>query len=167
MPIQAHCKQCGASLPVPEQYAGQSVRCGGCRGIVKVPAQTVTSAAQPAPLRARPIALPVARKAKPEPKSESKSDPSPVRTARKVRDQDNETPPDIDLPDPPERKRDQIKARPLAKRRRDSILTVTAGKWLFCFLMTGVVGLGVLAYTALSQRKNDGTALTPAPEPRR
>ncbi len=163
MPIQATCQQCGATLPVPEQFAGQSVRCGGCRGVVKVPA-----AAQPAaPLaaavpKARPVALPVARKL---PK-EAKPEPAPIRTARKARD-DGETPADLDLPDPPERKRDQAKGRPLAKRRRDSILTAAAGQWLFCFLMTGVVGLGVLAYAAWGQRKNDGTALTPAPEPRR
>lgn len=161
MPISATCQQCGATLPVPDQYAGQSVRCGGCRGVVKVPAlATPTAPLAAAVPKARPVALPVARKVPAEAK------PAPIRTARKVRDED-ETPPDLDLPDPPERKRDQAKARPLAKRRRDSILTVAAGKWLVCFLMTGVVGLGVLAYAAWGQRKNDGTALTPSTDPRR
>jgi hypothetical protein len=164
MPIQATCNQCGATLPVPEQFAGQSVRCGGCRGVVKVPAlaQPAAPVASAAPPRARPVALPVARKEKPD----AKRDTAPIRTARKVRD-DDETPAEIDLPDPPERKRDRAKERPLAKRRRESILTVAAGQWLLCFLVTGVVGLGVLAYSAWGQRKNDGTALTPAPEPRR
>ena len=30
MPINATCQQCGATLPVPDEYAGKSVRCGGC-----------------------------------------------------------------------------------------------------------------------------------------
>jgi hypothetical protein len=160
MPIQATCQQCGATLPVPDQYAGQSVRCGGCRGVVKVPALAQPAAPIAAVVpKARPVALPVARKVKAEPKPE----PAPVRVARKARKDDDDTPAEIDTDDKPERP----KTRPLAKRRRESILTVAAAKWLFCFLMTGVVGLGVLAYSAWGQRKNDGTALTPAPDPRR
>jgi hypothetical protein len=157
MPIQATCQQCGATLPVPDQYAGQSVRCGGCRGVVKVPAiaQPVAPIAAAVP-KARPVALPVARKVAAEPK------PVPVRTARKARKDDDE-PSEIEREDEPERP----KNRPLAKRRRESIFTAAAAKWFFCFLMTGVVGLGVLAYSAWGQRKNDGTALTPAPDPRR
>lgn len=157
MPIQATCQQCGATLPVPDEYAGQSVRCGGCRGVVRVP-QLAQPVAPIAPLAqrptARPVAMPVARKVKAESKAEPKPEPPPLRKARKARD-DEDTPAEIDVAEEPVKP----KARPLAKKRRESILTVSAGKWLFCFLATGVVGLGVLAYAAWGQRKNDGTAI--------
>lgn len=158
MPIQATCQQCGATLPVPDEYAGQSVRCGGCRGVVKVPAlaQPLAPVAQLAPLRARPVAVPVARKVMAEPKPEA----PPVRKARKVRD-DEDTPAEIAVDDDEPAK---PKARPVAKKRRESILTVNAGKWLFCFLITGTVGLGILAYAAWGSRKNDGTAITAPPD---
>ena len=156
MPIQATCGQCGATLPVPEEFAGQSVRCGGCRGVVKVPALAQPVAPLAAIPRARPVAVPVARKVKAEPKTE----PLPLRKARKARDDDEDTPADVEVADEPAKP----KPRPVAKKRRESILTIAAGKWLVCFLMTGTVGLGVLAYAAWGQRKNDGTALTPAPD---
>ncbi len=165
MPIQATCQQCGASLPVPEQYAGQSVRCGGCRGVVKVPvlAQSISpvekSSSPPSAIpRARPVAKPVLRK-----DAEAENEPPPVkaRTTRRVeRVPDDETPSELELPEKSERPR----ARPLAKKKRESIFTASAAKWLFCFIMTGVIGLGVLAYASWGKRKNNGTALTPAVE---
>jgi hypothetical protein len=159
MPINATCQQCGATLPVPDEYAGQNVRCGGCQGVVTVPS---TDAAAPPPpaavpvaraVKARPVAVPVAAKAKPEPKADA-----PVHKARKVReDEDDE--PEEEEDTPRERKPNR---RPIAKRRRESMMTPTAFKWLALFLLTGTVGLGVLAYAAWgSSRKNDGTAYVP------
>ena len=37
MPIAVQCPTCGAGLTVPESLAGESVRCGGCQGVVPVP----------------------------------------------------------------------------------------------------------------------------------
>lgn len=126
--------------------------------MVKVP-QVAQPALPVAPLAqrpmARPVAMPVARKAKAVSVSESKPELPPIRKARKVRDAEDDPP--VETEDEPEAVKP--KARPLAKKRRESIMTVSAGKWLFCFVATGLVGLGVLAYAAWGQRKNDGTAI--------
>ena len=38
MAIDVRCKTCGQTLPTPDEYAGQKVRCGGCDSLVDVPA---------------------------------------------------------------------------------------------------------------------------------
>ncbi|QEL18081.1 hypothetical protein [Limnoglobus roseus] len=157
MPINATCQQCGATLPVPDEYAGKSVRCGGCQGVVNVPARAEAAPNVPvakAP-RARPVAVPVAAKERPAPKPEV-----PVPKARKAREEDDAE------PDDEPKARTSAKRRPIAKRRRESVLTPTAFKWLSLFLVTGTVGLGVLAYAGWgASRKNDGTAFIPAEVP--
>ncbi len=156
MPINATCQQCGATLPVPDEYAGKAVRCGGCQGVVNVPAaaQSLPPQAVGVPVaRARPVAVPVAAKERPKAKAEV-----PLPKARKARDDDEPESEDDDQP----KARPTAARRPIAKRRRESILTPTAFQWLTLFLICGAVGLGVLAYAAWgSSRRNDGTALIP------
>lgn len=172
MPINATCQMCGATLPVPDEYAGKAVRCGGCQGVVQVPSRSPVPASPAAPgvpvakaSRPRPVAVPVAAKERP-----AKADTA-LPKARKLRDEDADVPrarkaedddppaADDDLP----KARKAEKRRPIAKRRRDSILTAAALKWLSLCLVTGTVGLGVLAYAAWgASRKNDGTAYVPA-----
>ncbi len=63
MPIEVTCPSCDAILPVPEEFAGQKIRCADCEAIVNVPA--IADAAAPPqaydmvdeqPKRARPVA---------------------------------------------------------------------------------------------------------------
>lgn len=158
MPINATCPQCGATLPVPDEYAGQSVRCGGCQGVVKVPPRAeVVPVAASVPVakapRARPVAVPVASKAKPIAKAEA---PIPKARKAKVEAEAEEEPEVADVDEP--KKRVTAKRRPIAKRRRESVFTPTAFKWLTFFLLTGVVGLVVMVIAAWgTSRKPEGT----------
>ena len=64
--IRHNCPNCGAQLEVPDQYAGQSIRCGGCGATIQCPA---------AP---EPPSIPVAAAAAPFPDNIAPSHASPV-----------------------------------------------------------------------------------------
>lgn len=67
MPIPVGCPTCGAVLPVPDEFAGAAVRCGGCNHPVQVPA-----AGEPPP-------LPVARRVPVLKRTEDEDRPRPAR----------------------------------------------------------------------------------------
>lgn len=103
------------------------------------------------------MAVPLARKISKDAK------PEPPRIARKFRAIEDDTALEVDTDEESTRP----KARPVAQRQRDTILTPKAAQWMFCFLMTGMIGLFILAYAAWGLRRNDRTALPPIPETRR
>lgn len=157
MPIHATCQQCGATLPVPDEYAGRAVRCGGCQGVVNVPAKAegvpvATGVPVAKAPRARPVAVPVAAKPKPAERAAP-----PVPKARKVRDDEDDSAEIVE--DDAPKKRVAAKRRPIAKRRRESVFTPAAFKWLTLFLLTGAVGLVVMLVAAWgTSRKPEGTS---------
>ena len=90
MPISATCQKCGATLPVPDEFAGKSVRCGGCQSVVIVPQKAAplpTGVPVAQAVKARPVAIPVARKV-----AAAASVEPPLRKARKVRDEEEPEP---------------------------------------------------------------------------
>lgn len=136
MPIDVSCPKCGSGLPVPEEFAGRTVRCGGCNELIPVPAlipPPLPGAAEPPPLpQARPVAKPVARavpvKAEPLVEVPRPEPATPAVTLSKQSRVESE----------PERAKPQTKMA----------LFVIAGMMLF-----GCCGFGVLGYAFVQLTK--------------
>lgn len=91
MPIDVTCPKCGAGLPVPEEFAGRTVRCGGCAEMLTVPggetappplpASDESAPPLPAPVAKPAVAKPVARAV---PVSATPKEPPPAAKAEPV-----------------------------------------------------------------------------------
>lgn len=66
MPISVRCPTCDGVLPVPDELAGQTVRCGGCGQPVSVPRPDAPPPAAPLPLARR--VTPTLKRAGPPPR---------------------------------------------------------------------------------------------------
>jgi hypothetical protein len=154
VPINVTCPQCGALLPAPDEFAGRAIRCGGCQGVVPVPAAAITPVARPvARAIARPIARPASGKsAEPEaePARPARTGPNPmqpvpdhssepVRPARRRTEDDSPT-------------EDRPRRRPLAIKRPPSILTNEGRVWLMLLLVASGLCLLLFTYAVLGGR---------------
>lgn len=133
MPISVTCQTCGAILPIPDEFAGKSVRCGGCQGIVEVPGITLETpvvSAEPEPVLAkrvgRPIAMPVSRSDSTRPKAK--------RVWKRLDDEGDEEP---------------EKVRP-KRQRQKTALTRTGTIWLYLLAASAFGGLITFCYCAVS-----------------
>lgn len=131
MPISVTCQTCGAILPIPEEFAGKSVRCGGCQGVVEVPGMTSeTPAIMTEPVLAkrvdRPIAMPVSRTDSTRPKGK--------RVWKRLDDESDEEP---------------EKVRP-KRQRQKTALTRTGTIWLYLLAASAFGGLLTFCYCAVS-----------------
>jgi hypothetical protein len=154
MPIDVSCPKCGSGLPVPDEFAGRTVRCGGCAELISVPGLAgnevpppLPGTEEPPPLpQARPVAKPVARAApvRPEP---STAGPRPeskfADAAPKVRsDRDDDEP---------------ARARPQTK----TALFVIAGLVLFGCCGVSVLGFAFVKLTNKVAEANKKDRFTP------
>ncbi len=154
MPISVTCQTCGAILPIPDELAGKSVRCGGCQGVVEVPgisAEVPVASSEPILARrvGRPVAMPVTRT---EPKSRADDSTRPKGKRVWKRLDDDEEP---------------AKERP-ARRRQKTALTRTGTIWLYLLAASALGGLITFCYCAIStsspaNRLGSGQRVSAAP----
>jgi hypothetical protein len=157
MPIDVTCPKCGAGLPVPDEFAGRTIRCGGCAEMIAVPGGDAappplpTDAEAPPPLPA-PVAKAVARavpvSSRPNdspkaPKAEPGSRPATPFKAN-VRDDDDREP-----------------IRPQTK----TAFFVVAGLILFGCCGVSVLGYAFVQLTKQVAKNNRDNAFTPATTP--
>ncbi len=137
MPISVTCQTCGAILPIPEEFAGKSVRCGGCQGVVEVPgvtSETPVMSAEPVVAKrvARPIAMPVAR-TEPKSRADDSTRPKGKRVWKRLDDESDEEP---------------EKERP-KRQRQKTALTRTGMIWLYLLAASAFGGLITFCYCAI------------------
>ena len=138
MPISVTCQTCGAILPIPEEFAGKSVRCGGCQGVVEVPGVTSeTPVVSTEPVLAkrvgRPIAMPVSR-TEPKSRGDDSTRPKGKRVWKRLDDESDEEP---------------EKVRP-KRQRQKTALTGTGTIWLYLLAASAFGGLITFCYCAVS-----------------
>ena len=137
MPISVTCQTCGAILPIPDELAGKSVRCGGCQGVVEVPGITAEAPVESSPILAkrvgRPVAMPVSR-TEPKSRADDSTRPKGKRVWKRLDDDDDEEP---------------AKERPV-RRRQKTALTRTGTIWLYLLAASALGGLITFCYCAVS-----------------
>ena len=136
MPISVTCQTCGAILPIPNELAGKSVRCGGCQGVVEVPGITAEAPVESSPILAkrvgRPVAMPVTR-SEPKSRADDSTRPKGKRVWKRLDDDDEEP----------------AKERPV-RRRQKTALTRTGTIWLYLLAASAFGGLITFCYCAIS-----------------
>lgn len=161
MPIDVTCPKCGAGLPVPEEFAGRTVRCGGCSEMLTVPGGDVAPPPLPgsgeappplpAPIAKPAVAKPVARAvpvsaAPKEPPSAAKAEPAsrpttPVKTNARV-EEDRE---------------------PIRKQTKTAFFVV-AGLLLFGCCGFSVLGYAMIQVAQKVARNNRDQVIIPNPD---
>jgi hypothetical protein len=166
MPIDVTCPKCGAGLPVPEEFAGRTVRCGGCAEMISVPGGDtappplpISDEAPPplpAPVAKPAVAKPVARAVpvSAEPNA-SPVPPKPVKPFEPV------SRPSV-FPKPvsnEENNREPIRPQTM------TAFFVVAGLILFGCCGVSVLGYAFVQVTKQVAKNNRENALTPNTNP--
>ncbi|MGL4555794.1 MAG: hypothetical protein ACRC33_31890, partial [Gemmataceae bacterium] len=119
--IRFNCSECDRPFKVADEHAGKSIRCPGCKGVIKVPAEEEEEPAPP-PRKRTPAVL-------------SSDDAPPRRKARLQEPEEND-----DAPRRRRRDEDDEDDRPRKKKKKKKPEEVTDST----LFLAVVLGLGVL-----------------------
>lgn len=163
MPIDVTCPKCGAGLPVPEEFAGRTVRCGGCAEMIAIPggnalppplptegeAPPLLPAPVAKPAVAKPVAraIPVSAVPKESPARAKSAEPNtePANSSKSTASEENEREP----------VRKQVK----------TAFFVVAGLMLFGCCGVSVLGYAFVQVTKQVAKNNRENPFTPVTGP--